>query len=112
MNGDVQEGFISMFFDPSSLIPFNLNPYQYYSMTSGFHPDDEMQGISHGQTSNTIPSTSFISPTKSSDNPLMEAARNFIVSPILDPKLNKPSSSSPLPEPSLIGSLGWIFWKH
>ena len=106
LNEDVQEGFNSMFFGPASLIPFNLNPYQYYSMTGGFHLDDEMQGISQGQTSNSIPSTSFISPKKSSDNPLLEASRNFITSPILDPKLNKPSSSSPLPEPSHFGSLG------
>ena len=95
-----------MFFDHASLIPFNLNPYQYYSMTGGFHPDDEMQGISQGQTSNTIPSTSYISPIKSSDNPLMDDAHHFIVSPLIDPKLNKPSSSSPLPEPSQFGSLG------
>lgn len=95
-----------MFFDPASVIPFNLNPYQYYSMTGGFHPDDEMQGISQGQTSNTIPSTSFISPTKSSDNPLLDAARQFLVTPNIDPTLNKPSSSSPLPEPSQFGSLG------
>jgi len=50
LNEDVQEGFNSMFFDPASLIPFNLNPFQYYSMTGGFHPDDEMQGISKGQS--------------------------------------------------------------
>ncbi|KEH29519.1 hypothetical protein MTR_4g040530 [Medicago truncatula] len=103
---NVQEGFNSMFIDSASVIPFNLNPYQYYSTTGGFHPDDEMQGIFQGQTSNTFPSTSFISPTKSSNNPLMEVACNFIASPILDPKLNKPSSSSPLPEPSQFGSLG------
>jgi len=107
LNEDIQEGFNSMFFDPASVIPFNLNPYQYYSMTGGFHPDDEMHGIgTQGQTSNTFPSTSFISPTKSSENPQMEASRNFIASPMLDPKLNKPSSSSPLPEFSQFSSLG------
>jgi len=106
LNEDIQQGFNSMFFDPASLIPFKLNPYHFYSMTGGFHPDDEMQGISKGRTNNTIPSTSYLSPTKSTDNPLLEAARNFITSPILDPKLNKPFSSSPLPEPSLFGSLG------
>jgi len=105
LNEDVQEGFNSMFFDHASVIPFILNPDQYYSMTGGFHPDDEMQGISQGQTSNTIPSTSFISPTKSFENPLMDVARHFLVSPLIDPKLNKPSSSSPLPEPIQ-------FWKH
>ena len=31
---------------------------------------------------------------------------HFIVSPLIDTKLNKPSSSSPLPEPSQFGSLG------
>ena len=104
LNEDIQEGFNSMFFDPASVIPFNLNPYQYYSMTGGFHPDDEMHGIgTQGQTSN--PSTSFISPTKSS-NPLTDTAHHFLVSPLIDPKINKTSSSSPLPEPSQFGSLG------
>jgi len=65
-----------------------------------------MQGISKEQSSNTIPSTSYLSPTKSSDNPLLDVAQNFLVSPTLDPKLNKPTYSSPLPEPSLFGSLG------
>jgi len=96
-----------MFFYPAFMIPFNLNPYQYYSMTGGFHPDDEMHGIgTQGQTSNTNPSTSFISPTKSSDNPLMDVSHNFLVSPLIDPKLKKSFSSSPLPEPSQFGSLG------
>ena len=39
-------------------------------------------------------------------HPLMDAAHHFIVSPLIDPNLNKPSSSSPLPEPSQFGSLG------
>ena len=105
---ELEEGFNTMFLDPVQLIPFSQNPYQYYSMTEGFHPNDEMHGISQGQTSNTIPLTSYISPTKSSDNPLLEATRNFLISPSLDSRLNKPSSSSLLPEPSHIGSLGYF----
>ena len=39
-------------------------------------------------------------------HPLLDVARIFLTSPTIDPQIHKPTSPSPLPEPSQFGSLG------